>query len=42
MSETMTVFVVGLSGVFVGISFLYLAIRLTSLVTDKIQTRKEP
>ena len=41
MEEVITIFISGLSGVFVAMAVLYGAIRLTSLVTDKIGERKE-
>lgn len=41
MEQAITIFVAGLGGVFIGMALLYIAIRLTSLVTDKIGSRKE-
>lgn len=41
MEQAITIFVAGLGGVFIGMALLYIAIRLTSLITDKIGGRKE-
>jgi Na+-transporting methylmalonyl-CoA/oxaloacetate decarboxylase gamma subunit len=37
MSEAIEVFVAGISGVFLGMAFLYLAIRLVSLVLARME-----
>ena len=36
MQDVLYVFVVGLGGVFIGMAALYIAIRLTSLVTERL------
>lgn len=41
MEQAIAIFVSGLGGVFAAMVLLYGAIRLTSLVTDKIGGRKE-
>ena len=41
MNETVGIFVVGLGGVFVGMAMLYIAIRVVTLVVDRIKTGKE-
>ncbi len=41
MSNTIIVFISGITGVFVGMSLLYIAIRITSFVTDKIEMARE-
>lgn len=41
MEEAITIFISGLGGVFVAMTVLYGAIRLTSAVTDKIGGPKE-
>jgi Na+-transporting methylmalonyl-CoA/oxaloacetate decarboxylase gamma subunit len=41
MEEAITVFISGLGGVFVAMTVLYGAIRLTSRLTDKIGGPKE-
>lgn len=41
MNESLLIMVAGLGAVFVGMSFLYLAMRLTALVADWIVKRKE-
>ena len=41
MEQAITIFVAGLGGVFIGMALLYIAIRLTFLITDKIGGRKE-
>ena len=41
MKEAVEIFVVGLGGVFIGMALLYIAIRIVSLVVDRIGTGKE-
>ena len=41
MKEAVAVFVVGLGGVFIGMALLYIAIRIISLVADRIGAGKE-
>ena len=41
MEQAITIFVAGLGGVFIGMALLYIAIRLTSLLIEKIGGRKE-
>ncbi len=41
MSNSIIVFISGITGVFVGMSLLYIAIRITSFVMDKIAMTKE-
>ncbi|MBF0111235.1 MAG: hypothetical protein HQK64_05190 [Desulfamplus sp.] len=36
MSDSIIIFIVGITGVFVGMGFLWLFITLTSIITDKI------
>lgn len=36
MNQTYTVFFAGLGGVFIGMSLLYISIRLTAALSDKI------
>ncbi len=41
MKEAIEIFVVGLGGVFIGMTLLYTAIRLISLVVDRMGAGKE-
>lgn len=41
VEKAVMIFVAGLGGVFVGMALLYAAIRMTSLVTDRLAGRKE-
>ncbi|MDD2604145.1 MAG: hypothetical protein RBR20_12060 [Desulfobacterales bacterium] len=41
MNQAMGIFVVGIGGVFVGMALLYIAIRIISLVVDRIGAGKE-
>jgi Na+-transporting methylmalonyl-CoA/oxaloacetate decarboxylase gamma subunit len=41
MEKAVVIFVAGLGGVFIGMALLYAAIRITSLVTDKLASKKE-
>jgi Na+-transporting methylmalonyl-CoA/oxaloacetate decarboxylase gamma subunit len=41
VKEAIGIFVVGLGGVFIGMAMLYIAIRLISLVVDRIGTGKD-
>jgi Na+-transporting methylmalonyl-CoA/oxaloacetate decarboxylase gamma subunit len=41
MKEAFEIFVVGIGGVFVGMAMLYVAVRLISLVADRINAGKE-
>ena len=41
MKEAIEIFVVGLGGVFVGMALLYIAIRIISLVVDRMGAGKE-
>ena len=41
MSNSIIVFISGITGVFVGMGLLYIAIRITSLITDKIAMIRE-
>ncbi len=41
MSNSFIVFISGITGVFCGMALLYIAIRITSFVTDKIEMAKE-
>jgi Na+-transporting methylmalonyl-CoA/oxaloacetate decarboxylase gamma subunit len=41
MEKAVAIFVAGLGGVFIGMMLLYAAIRMTSLVTDRLARKKE-
>ncbi len=41
MNEALQIMVAGLGGVFVGMFLLYIAIRITSAVTDRMAARAE-
>lgn len=41
MTDPITLFVAGLGGVFAGMALLYLAIRVTAVVTDRVVARVE-
>jgi len=41
MSESFVVFISGITGVFCGMALLYISIRITSFVTDRIESAKE-
>lgn len=41
MNQAIEIFVAGISGVFIGMALLYIAIRIVSLVVDRIGAGKE-
>ncbi len=41
MEKAIGIFVAGIGGVFIGMGLLYLTIRITSLVADKLASKKE-
>ncbi len=41
MSSSFIVFISGIAGVFFGMALLYIAVRITSFVTDRIEMAKE-
>lgn len=40
MSNSITIFVSGISGVFVGMGFLWFFTTMTSIITDKLEQKK--
>lgn len=41
LEKAIGIFVAGIGGVFIGMGLLYLTIRITSLVADKLASKKE-
>jgi len=41
MSNPFVIFISGISGVFIGMSLLYFTVKMTSLITDKIEAGRE-
>ncbi len=41
MKDALLIFMNGIVGVFAGMAVLYLSIRLTSFVVDKLESKKE-
>jgi Na+-transporting methylmalonyl-CoA/oxaloacetate decarboxylase gamma subunit len=41
VNQAIEIFVAGISGVFIGMALLYIAIRIVSLVVDRIGAGKE-
>ena len=41
MENAISIFVAGIGGVFIGMGLLYLTIRISSLVADKLAPKKE-
>ena len=41
MADAVSLFVAGLGGVFVGMALLYIAIRVTSLITGRLPSGEE-
>lgn len=41
MNQAIEIFIAGISGVFIGMALLYVAIRVISLVVDRIGADKE-
>ncbi len=41
MEEAVAIFVAGLGGVFIGMALIYAAIRMTSLLIDRLKTKEE-
>ncbi len=41
MSNAIVIFISGVTGVFCGMALLYLSIKITALVVDKLETEKE-
>ena len=42
MKDAMQIFTVGLGGVFIGMALLYITIRLTRIVAERLSTRTTP
>ncbi|MFH1155724.1 MAG: hypothetical protein V1793_18100 [Pseudomonadota bacterium] len=41
MSNSVTIFILGITGVFFGMAMLYLSIKITAAVLDKFQKKEE-
>ncbi len=41
MSNSITVFISGIVGVFCGMALLYISVKMTAMVVDRLEKRKE-